>query len=227
MFCVPRILRKSRALDLTPVWSFIVLLQTDDERDRGVKGRQSGMPDEDCWASFFDAGTLVDMLISSRIDQGDVAEFGSGYGTFTVPTAKVISGVLHGFDIEAELVALVDEKCNRLGLRNVRLETRDFSENGTGLPDESVAHVMIYNLLHIEHPAELLKEALRILEPGGMASVIHWRRDIPTPRGPAMEIRPSPGECQAWAEAAGFMQHERIDISTCCPYHFGLLLIKP
>jgi len=192
-----------------------------------MKGRESGMPDEDYWGSFFDADCLIDTLVASRVDQGDVAEFGSGYGTFTIPTAKNISGIVHGFDIEADLVALVDEKCNRLGLQNVRLETRDFVENGTGLPEGSVAHVMIYNLLHIEHPVALLKEALRILKPGGIASVIHWRRDIPTPRGPSMEIRPSPGECQAWAEAAGFTRQEQIDISACCPYHFGILLIKP
>ncbi len=134
-----------------------------------MKGRESGMPDEDYWDSFFDADCLIDTLVASRVDQEDVAEFGSGYGTFTIQTAKKISGIVHGFDIEADLVALVDEKCNRLGLQNVRLETRDFVEHGTGLPDGSVAHVMIYNLLHIEHPVELLTEALRILKPGGMA----------------------------------------------------------
>jgi len=191
-----------------------------------MKGRESGMPKEDYWGSFFDAYCLIDTLVASRVDQGDVAEFGVGYGTFTIPAAQKISGIVHGFDIEADLVAFVDEKCNRLGLQNVRLVTRDFVENGTGLPDRSVAHVMIYNILHIEHPVELLKEAHRILKPGGMASVIHWRRDIPTPRGPSMEIRPNPEQCKAWAEAAGFTPQEQIDISTCCPYHFGILLIR-
>jgi len=40
---------------------------------------------------------------------------------------------------------------------------------------------MIYNLLHIEQPEKLLKEAGRILKPGGTVSVIHWRSDIETP----------------------------------------------
>lgn len=191
-----------------------------------MKGRESGMPEEDYWDSFFDADCLIDMLVTNRFDQGDVAEFGSGYGTFTIPTAKKIPGIVYGFDIDADLVALVEKKCKRLDLQNVQLQTRDFVEHGTGLPDESVAHVMIYNILHIEHPVDLLKEAFRILRPSGMASVIHWRCDIPTPRGPSIKIRPDPDQCKIWAVTAGFMYQKQIDITASCPYHYGLLLIR-
>lgn len=192
-----------------------------------MKGRESGMPEEGFWSRFFDADCLIDLMVARHIDKGDVAELGSGYGTFTIPTAQKISGIVYGFDIEADLVAHVEDKCNRLGLQNVRLVTRDFIENGTGLPDESVEHVMIYNLLHIENPVELLKEALRILKPGTIASIIHWRCDIPTPRGPSMEIRPSPEQCIAWAITAGFTRPKQVDITNCCPYHYGALLVRP
>lgn len=191
-----------------------------------MKGRDSGMPEEEFWSRFFDVDGLIDTLVTNHVDQGDVAEFGSGYGTFTIPTAQKVSGVVHGFEIEADLVAFLDVRLKRLNLQNVRLKQRDLIENGTGLPDGSMEHVMIYNLLHIEHPVELLTEAHRILRPSGTISVIHWRRDIPTPRGPSMEIRPSPEQCITWAKAAGFARQEQIDIAAFCPYHFGIQMIK-
>lgn len=192
-----------------------------------MKGRESGMPEEAYWSSFFDADGLVDRLVVTQVKQGDVVEFGTGYGTFTLPVVRKISGIVHGFDIEPELVDLVLERCNRLGLMNVQMETRDFVLDGTGLSDESVAHVMIYNLLHIEHPVEMLKEAFRILKPGGSVSVIHWRRDIPTPRGPSMDIRPGPEQCALWGRQAGFFKTETQDIAAVAPYHYGMIFYKP
>lgn len=188
-----------------------------------MKGRESGMPDEDYWNGFFDPTRLVDMLIPfDTIGQGDIAEFGSGYGTFTLPVATRVSGIIRSFDIEPELVAFVQAKCKRQAVSNVHVAVRDFVLQGTGLPDASVAHVMIYNLLHIEDPVGLLKEAFRILKPGGSVSVIHWRRDIPTPRGPSMDIRPSPEQCAQWGRQAGFRQAETVDISTAAPYHYAI-----
>lgn len=80
---------------------------------------------------------------------------------------------------------------------------RDFAADGTDLPDGAAVHAMLFNLLHIENPVGLLREALRVLGPGGSASVIHWRSDIETPRGPSPAIRPSPERCARWAEEAG------------------------
>ncbi|MFT7461375.1 MAG: ubiquinone/menaquinone biosynthesis C-methylase UbiE [Planctomycetota bacterium] len=192
-----------------------------------MKGRESGMPEEDHWDSFFDAECLIEKLVPLHIKCGDIAELGSGYGTFTIPAARKTSGLIHGFDIESNLVTIVQDKCKRQGITNARLEQRDFIEQGTGLPSASVEHVMIYNILHIEYPIKLLQEVFRILKPNGTASVIHWRTDIQTPRGPSMEIRPSIEQCKDWARATGFVQQEQITVSTCARYHYGLLLARP
>ena len=49
------------------------------------------MPDETFWESLFDLPLILDRL---DIDETirDVAEIGCGYGTFTLPVARRISG---------------------------------------------------------------------------------------------------------------------------------------
>lgn len=191
-----------------------------------MKVRESGMPDEGYWNSFFDADCLVDILVADEVNQGDIVELGIGYGTFTIPAARKTSGIVHGIEIEADLVSLVQNKCERYGIRNVHLETRDFVLDGTGLNKEIATHVMIYNLLHIEYPVELLKEAYRILKSDGVVSIIHWRRDIFTPRGPSLDIRPGPEKCIQWGKQAGFQHTEMKDISAGAPFHYGICFHK-
>lgn len=154
---------------------------------------------------------------------GDVAEFGCGYGTFTLPAARLVSGRVFAFDIEPELVAATARKAERAGLSNVVAAVRDFAAEGCGLPDGSVGCVMLFNILHIEDPVGLLREARRVLAPGGTAVVVHWRTDVDTPRGPPPSIRPRPEQCRAWGEEAGlaFVRYESL---CCCSWHWGLVL---
>lgn len=41
---------------------------------------------------------------------------------------------------------------------------------------------------------------------------MHWRSDILTPRGPSLDIRPRPEQCQAWLCAAGFSGIRQINV---------------
>jgi SAM-dependent methyltransferase len=67
-----------------------------------VKLRESGMPEEQYWESLFSVELILDRL---GIDAAlrDVAELGCGYGTFTLPVARRISGVIETCDIEPEM----------------------------------------------------------------------------------------------------------------------------
>lgn len=162
-------------------------------------------------------------LFGSSISSGDIVEAGCGYGTFTLPAARRTTGVVTALDIEEDLVALVRCKAAEAGFTNIRAERRDFATAGTGLVDGSQSHAMIYNLLHIEHPVALLAEARRVLGSGGSLSVMHWRSDIATPRGPSLDIRPTPERCRAWMDEAGISAIRTVDLSGCCPFHFGLV----
>ncbi len=185
------------------------------------------MPDEAYWDSFFDAEALTKVLHCYPEDKRDVAEFGCGYGTFTLPVAKNITGHIYAFDIESEMIERLTEKHQQASLVNIIAQQRDIGTEGSGLENNSVAHVMIYNLLHIEQSVDFLKEALRILQPGGTLSVIHWNFDPNTPRGPSMEIRPKPKNIMQMAQTVGFKHMDSPDISACAPYHYGLIFIKP
>lgn len=187
-----------------------------------MKGRESGMPDEAYWASFFEAEAAIDKLLGPAV-QGNVIEFGCGYGSFTVPTARRTTGHVIAQDIEPEMIACVREKAINYALPNIQAVVRDFVAQGTGVDPGSQAHAMIFNLLHLEQPISLLREAYRTLQDGGVLSVIHWRTDIATPRGPSLEIRPTPEQCKEWIAEAGFHTIESVDLQSCCPFHFGLL----
>jgi SAM-dependent methyltransferase len=187
-----------------------------------MKGRESGMPDEVYWASFFEAESTIDSLLGPLVE-GNVIEFGCGYGSFTVPAARRTAGTITALDIEPEMVDCVRQKAVAFELPNIQAEERDFVAHGTGVATASQVHAMIFNLLHLEQPVDLLREAYRTLQDGGVLSVIHWRSDIPTPRGPSLAIRPTPEQCREWMAEAGFRAIESVDLQSCCPFHFGLL----
>ena len=187
-----------------------------------MKARESGMPEEAYWQSFFAAEAALDRLMPQLGTAAEIVEFGCGYGTFTLPAARRTTGRLTALDIEPTMVAEVAAKAGAAGLNNVHAVQRDFVLYGTGLADGSQAHAMVFNLLHLEDPLALLREALRVLRPGGAISVIHWRSDIPTPRGPSLAIRPTAEQCIAWLEQAGFTGVQQVDLSGSCPYHYGL-----
>lgn len=184
-----------------------------------MKTRESGMPEEEMWRSFFDPEAILTAL---RLDENvrDAADFGCGYGTFALPAARRIHGTLHGFDIEPEMIEECRRRSREAGIDNTRFHLHDFVRDGTGLAPESVDYAMLFNILHAEQPLLLLREAGRILRPGGRVAVVHWNYDPQTPRGPSMRIRPRPEDCLRWVEQAGFdVEGGLIDLP---PYHYGL-----
>jgi SAM-dependent methyltransferase len=190
-----------------------------------MKGRESGMPDEAYWESFFNPGCILERL-DCQGPCGDVIEFGCGYGTFTVPAAERISGRLVALDIEPGMVAETARKAADRGLQNVVAEERDFVKAGSGRADASVGYALLFNILHIEDPVRLLREAHRVLAPSGTAGIIHWRTDVPTPRGPSPDIRPTAEQCRVWGEAAG-LAFARYESLCCCSWHWGLVMRRP
>ena len=111
-------------------------------------------------------------------------------------------------------------------LPNIAAVERDFMETGTALPDCSVVHAMVFNILHIEELMKILREAYRVLAPGGKISIIHWRTDMETPSGPSLDIRPTPAQSLGMAMRAGFHHRHTVPLGNAAPWHYGLVLEK-
>ena len=187
-----------------------------------MKTRESGMPPEDMWQEFFEPTSILTKL-SLDANCGDVLEFGCGYGTFTIPAAQTVRGIVYAMDIEPEMLATTRAKAATAGLHNVELMQRDFVTEGSGLAEGTVDYVMLFNILHAEERRLMLCEAWRVLRPSGKLAIIHWNFDATTPRGPSMSIRPKSGDCQIWAEEVGFVPISPAEIDLP-PYHYGLVL---
>lgn len=189
-----------------------------------MKLRESGMPDRDYWESLLDVPRILDRF-GFGADTGDVAELGCGYGTFTVPLARRIRGAVHAFDIEPGMVDETQQRAVNAGVLNVHGSTRDVFVDGFGLDDGACDACLLFNILHGESPVDILREAHRVVRPGGTIAVIHWRTDIDTPRGPAAEIRPTPEQILQWAEAAGDLV-PRQGPFLLPPWHYGIHLMR-
>ena len=188
-----------------------------------MKVIDSGMPDEIYWNSLFDVARIVSWLdIKSIVDP--IVEIGCGYGTFTVPVAGGTSREIFTFDIESDMLTKARDNVQRAGLSNVQFVLRDVLEHGTGLESDSAGMVLLFNILHFNGRRTMLEEASRILKPAGVVVIIHWRKDIMTPRGPSNEIRPDKEiilNC-----IGGLNLHFRGDSTILEPYHWGIKLIK-
>jgi SAM-dependent methyltransferase len=188
-----------------------------------MKVRESGMPAEEVWEGFFNPADMLESLGLGN-DVKDVVELGCGYGTFTLPAARVIGGRIYALDLEPAMITRVAGRARAAGIGNIVPEQRDFVADGLGLEDKSIDYALVFHILHAERPVELLRETCRVLKPGGRAGVIHWNYDPSTPRGPPMAIRPKPDQCIAWGRQAGLELIRRLDLP---PYHYGLVLRKP
>ncbi|MGA9189884.1 MAG: class I SAM-dependent methyltransferase [Methanosarcina sp.] len=188
-----------------------------------MKIRESGMPGENLWEDFFEPDKIL-ATMELNYNVVNVADFGCGYGTFTIPASKVIKGTIYAIEIEDEMINRVAERASKEKLNNVETMLCDFIYEGSGLENESVDYAMLFNILHAEKPGELLKEAYRILTPEGKLGIIHWNYDPETPRGPPMTMRPRPEQCVKWAVDVGFKFENRHNLK---PYHYGLIFSKP
>lgn len=189
-----------------------------------MKTRDSGMPDEEWWESFFQPEETLDALGLDRIE-GPLLDVGCGYGTFALAAARRCAGAVEALDIEPAMVERTLTRARQAGLLNVTGRLVDATAGSLGVPESSVAVVLLFNLLHCEEPLVLLAAARDALQAGGRLAAIHWRRDVPTPRGPDLSIRPGPERLRSLLVEAGF--EIEVEPAVIPPYHVGVVGRKP
>lgn len=188
-----------------------------------MKVNDSGMPEEAYWDSLFDVPRIMDWLNPADAN-APIVEIGCGYGTFTVPVARASRLTIHAFDIDPSMVETAQKNIVQAGMRNVQFYVRDVLEEGTGLPPGCAGLVLLFNILHFDGRGLLLQEASRLLQSGGVVAVLHWRKDIETPRGPSIHLRP---DQQMICDSIRGLGLSLMGNGTIIhPYHWGIQLIK-
>jgi ubiquinone/menaquinone biosynthesis C-methylase UbiE len=87
-------------------------------------------------------------LETSGIEEGQtVLDFASGPGYWVIPAAKIVDegGKVYALDIHPLAIQAVEKKARKENLANI---TTILSRRDTGLPDESVDVILLYDALH-------------------------------------------------------------------------------
>jgi ubiquinone/menaquinone biosynthesis C-methylase UbiE len=188
-----------------------------------MKVNDSGMPEENYWNSLFDIPLIIDWLNINNVS-GPIVEIGCGYGTFTLPIAKATKNTIYTFDIDPVMIGTTQKHVQQSGIHNVQFFQRDIIESRTGLESSSVEMVLLFNILHFGDRRIMLEEACRILKPTGIVAIIHWRKDISTPRGPVLHLRPNKQTILDSIIGLDLLFDANDKILE--PYHWGIQLIK-
>ncbi len=99
-----------------------------------------------------------------------VLDYGCGPGSYTKAAAELVgsSGKVYPLDIHPLAIQMVRDIASKNKLKNVETILSDCR---TGLPDNSVDVIMLYDTFHdLRNPNGVLQELHRVLKPGGLLS---------------------------------------------------------
>ena len=113
----------------------------------------------------------IRVLREVGIKPGDrVLDFGCGPGSYIAPLSSLVgaSGQIFALDMHPAAIRSVEKIAVKRKLKNVRTHQSDCH---TGLPDQSIDVVLLYDTYHdLQNPENVLWEIHRILKPEGILS---------------------------------------------------------
>lgn len=131
------------------------------------------------WAAWTDRNfrPITDWLVDAlALQEGqrvlDVA-CGAGYPALSLAPRVGSSGRVVALDVSNGMTEIVARRSRSIGLDNV--VTREGDAEGLPFADRSFdAAINTYGLMFCEDPGLAIREALRVLEPGGRLAVVVW-----------------------------------------------------
>jgi len=166
---------------------------------------------------------LIQLAISSG---SQIADFGCGHGFFTLPAAKIVgeNGRVWAIDVLSEALEAVRSRAEIEGIKNIEIIRGNLEKlGGSKIPDSAADVVLLHNVLfQSQKKNEILKEAHRVLKPGGFLDIIDWLPEKAS-FGPQEGWRLSVEEAKKIAAEEGFDFFNNFDAGE---YHFGLIFVK-
>lgn len=128
--------------------------------------------------TFSDPRKVVDQL--NFLPGEHIADLGAGTGAYTMAIAEKCKSnpesKIFAIDIQKELISRIAREAEEQSLSSVHIIWGDIeSEKGTRLRKDSIDTVLIANtLFQLDSAASAIKEAVRVLKPGGRLIIIDW-----------------------------------------------------
>ncbi|KKS26539.1 MAG: Methyltransferase type 11 [Parcubacteria group bacterium GW2011_GWA2_42_11] len=155
-----------------------------------------------------------------------IADFGCGHGYFAIPAGKIVGpdGKIFAIDVLNEALESTRSQAQLESILNIETKRGNLEVvGGSKIPDGSVEMVLLHNVLfESQKKAEIIREAKRVLKPGGTFVLIDWlteKNNI----GPQEGWRINEEDAKKLAVAEGFAYQKNFDAGE---YHYGLLFNK-
>ncbi len=171
-----------------------------------------------------DPSSLVDQL---GIREGmRVADFGAGSGYFTMLFAQRVgeSGRVSAIDVQESPLETIRAKAKAANLSNIEPIRANLEvSGGCGLSDASQDIVLMAQILfQSSKKQDIIREAKRILKPGGGLVVVEWDKGKGG-LGPSDEHRMSAADAQKLVEGEGFVFDRSLAAGA---FHYALMFKK-
>lgn len=135
-----------------------------------------------------------DVIAALDIHSGmAVVDVGAGTGYFSIPIADWLgsSGVVYAVDLQPEMLDLLKKKL-RHRKNQCRIELLQGTADCVPLPTHCSDLVLLANIWHeLDALETVLKEARRLLKPGGKLAILDWSAEFSGPPGPPQGHRVS------------------------------------
>ncbi len=149
-----------------------------------------------------------------------------GRGEYSLAASKIIgnTGSVYAIDLWEEGIADLRRQISERNIKNIDARIADFGE-GIPLKDHCVDVCLMATVLHdlveTNGAGQALKEAARVLRPGGTLAVIEFKK-IEGPPGPPERIRLTPEEVDHLTYPHGFTKRRSFDVG---PYNYMMLFV--
>lgn len=155
---------------------------------------------------------------------GDLGAGGAAY--FTLQAAKLVGdqGQVYAVDILKNVLSSINSKAQMAGLYNIKTVWSNLEIYGaTKIPEASLDHAFIINVLfQSKKDQDIIKEAIRLLKPGGQLSIIDWS-DMSPSFAPNQNLQLAKNDIIEMAQNLSLSLKQEFQAGA---YHFGLIFIK-